>query len=68
MLRPLYRFEIDPLLYHFPQRTHFSKSGNVLYALLSGIIYFLFRRKSTDTKSGNEYVTERIAVEIKTKE
>ena len=51
LLTPLDTFQIDALLHHFPQWTHFSQSIHMLDAQVDSKIDFLLGRESTNPKA-----------------
>lgn len=50
MLGPLDTLEVDAILHHLPERTHFSKSLHMVDALLHGVVHLLLCREAADAK------------------
>lgn len=50
MLGPLDALEVNAVLHHLPERTHFSKTFHMVDALLHGVVHLLLCSEAADAE------------------
>lgn len=50
VLGPLDALEVNAILYHLPERTHFSKTLHMVNAFLCSVVYFLLCSETANAK------------------